>query len=101
MNIGRPKLKDDSARDLFPLVLRWKGKQNAVTVKSDIVFYRNALNSLKTCDVSWRCMWNLNLVYCLESNAFSHTPICCLVVQLTSWYVVACGVGGLASLQVH
>lgn len=53
LNIGRPKLKDDSARDLFPLVLRWKGKQNAVTVKSDIVFYRNALNSLKTCDVDW------------------------------------------------
>lgn len=51
LNVGRPKLKEDPACDHFPFVLRWKRKQNAVTVKNDVVFYRNALDSLKACDV--------------------------------------------------
>ncbi|KAK0589347.1 hypothetical protein LWI29_013032 [Acer saccharum] len=53
LNIGRPKLKEDPARDHFPFVLRWKGKQSGVAVKHDVAFYRNALDSLKPCDVEW------------------------------------------------
>ncbi|XP_021729680.1 protein MAIN-LIKE 2-like [Chenopodium quinoa] len=53
LNIGRPKLPQDSYYDTFPLVLRWKGKQNGPTTNRDITFYRKALDSLKPADVDW------------------------------------------------
>ncbi|XP_057522716.1 protein MAIN-LIKE 2 isoform X2 [Amaranthus tricolor] len=39
LNIGRPKLGQDSYYDNFPLVLRWKGKQSGPTTNRDINFY--------------------------------------------------------------
>lgn len=53
LNIGRPKLTQDSLYDNFPLVLRWKGKQSGPTSNRDITFYRKALDSLKPTDVVW------------------------------------------------
>lgn len=53
LNIGRPKLPQDSYYDNFPLVLRWKGKQSGPTTNRDISFYRKALDSLKPADVDW------------------------------------------------
>lgn len=53
LNIGRPKLNTDSMHDRFPLVLSWKGKQSGPTTNRDVVFYRKALDSLKSCDVSF------------------------------------------------
>ncbi|KAL4396136.1 hypothetical protein AHAS_Ahas01G0061700 [Arachis hypogaea] len=53
LNIGRPKLNLDMMHDRFPFVLRWKGKQSGPTANRDVVFYRKALDSLKSCDVEW------------------------------------------------
>ncbi|XP_008229377.1 PREDICTED: serine/threonine-protein phosphatase 7 long form homolog [Prunus mume] len=53
LNIGRPKLNTDSMHDRFPLVLSWKGKQSGPTTNRDVVFYRKALDSLKSSDVEW------------------------------------------------
>lgn len=54
LNIGRPKLNNDSMHDRFPFVLSWKGKQSGPTTNRDVVFYRKVLDSLKECDVEWR-----------------------------------------------
>ncbi|KAH8517939.1 hypothetical protein H0E87_005742 [Populus deltoides] len=53
LNVGRPKLNRDPIHDHFPFVLRWKGKQSGPTTNRDVVFYRKALDSLKTTDVEW------------------------------------------------
>eukprot|EP00261_Vitis_vinifera_P024582 XP_010656952.1 PREDICTED: serine/threonine-protein phosphatase 7 long form homolog isoform X4 [Vitis vinifera] len=53
LDIGRPKLNQDPFHVPFPLVLRWKGKQSAPTANRDLMFYRKALDSLKSCDVEW------------------------------------------------
>jgi len=51
LNIGRPKLTQDTLYDSFPLVLRWKGKQSGPGTNRDLTFYRKALDSLKPTDV--------------------------------------------------
>lgn len=53
LNIGRPKLTQDTLYDSFPLVLRWKGKQSGPGTNRDLTFYRKALDSLKPTDVEW------------------------------------------------
>ncbi|CAN1838250.1 Protein MAIN-LIKE 2 [Linum perenne] len=53
LNIGRPKLNRDPIHDNFPFVLKWKGKQSGPTTNRDVVFYRKALDTLKTDDVEW------------------------------------------------
>ncbi|KAJ8429717.1 hypothetical protein Cgig2_013789 [Carnegiea gigantea] len=53
LNIGRPKLTQDTVYDSFPLVLRWKGKQSGPGTNRDLTFYRKALDSLKPTDVEW------------------------------------------------
>uniref|UniRef100_A0A2P2IP27 Serine/threonine-protein phosphatase 7 long form homolog n=1 Tax=Rhizophora mucronata TaxID=61149 RepID=A0A2P2IP27_RHIMU len=53
INIGRPKLSQDSTNDVFPLALRWKQKQIGQRAKCNLVQYRKALDSLQPCDVDW------------------------------------------------
>ncbi|KAL9247562.1 hypothetical protein vseg_020980 [Gypsophila vaccaria] len=53
LNIGRPKLSQNSLYDNFPLVLRWKSKQSCPTTNRDLTFYRKALDTLKPTDVDW------------------------------------------------
>lgn len=50
LNIGRPDLKQDLSHR-FPLALHWKGRLNNQT-KSDVVVYRQKLDSLESIDVS-------------------------------------------------
>ncbi|KAL5767650.1 hypothetical protein ACOSQ2_014433 [Xanthoceras sorbifolium] len=71
LDVGRPKLKEDPARDHFPFILRWKGKQSGVAVKHGIVFYRNALDSLKPCDVEWLPYKHIDSVEIPESVQIS------------------------------
>ena len=53
LDIGRLKLNQDPFHVPFPLVLKWKGKQSGPTANRDLMFYRKALDSLKSCDVSF------------------------------------------------
>eukprot|EP00261_Vitis_vinifera_P016433 XP_010645383.1 PREDICTED: serine/threonine-protein phosphatase 7 long form homolog isoform X2 [Vitis vinifera] len=53
LDIGRPRLNQDSIHVSFPLVLKWKGKQSGPTANRDLIFYRKALDSLKSSDVEW------------------------------------------------
>ncbi|KAL9664442.1 hypothetical protein QQ045_019842 [Rhodiola kirilowii] len=62
LNIGRPRLHPDQQQDRFPLVLRWKGKQNGPTTNRDVCFYRKALDGLKLSDVEWYPYDNVNPV---------------------------------------
>ncbi|KAJ4717873.1 Serine/threonine-protein phosphatase 7 long form-like protein [Melia azedarach] len=51
LNIGRPDLKQDLSHR-FPLALHWKGRLNNQT-KSDVVVYRQKLDSLESIDIDW------------------------------------------------
>ncbi|GAY38526.1 hypothetical protein CUMW_037410 [Citrus unshiu] len=51
LNIGRPELKQDLSHR-FPLALHWKGRLNTQT-KSDVVMYRQKLDSLDSSDIDW------------------------------------------------
>ncbi|KAJ9688964.1 hypothetical protein PVL29_014560 [Vitis rotundifolia] len=58
LDIGRPRLNQDSMH--FPLVLKWKGKQSGPTANRDLIFYRKALDSLKSSDVEWLPYMNID-----------------------------------------
>lgn len=77
MNIGRPKLNADPAHDRFPFVLKWKGKQSGPTANRDVVFYRKALDSLKSCDVSFIFLFlcNVKFIYDIKSRNYNTTSI--------------------------
>ncbi|CAM8957379.1 unnamed protein product [Rhodiola kirilowii] len=60
LNIGRPRLLPDQQQERFPLVLRWKGKQNGPTTNRDVCFYRKALDAMKLSDVEWFPYGNIN-----------------------------------------
>ncbi|CAN1156072.1 Protein MAIN-LIKE 2 [Linum perenne] len=53
LNIGRLELDWGPIHDIFPFVLWWKGKQSGSTTNRDVVFYRKALDALKSSDVEW------------------------------------------------
>ncbi|KNA25613.1 hypothetical protein SOVF_005040 [Spinacia oleracea] len=74
LNIGRPKLPQDSYYDNFPLVLRWKGKQSGPTTNRDITFYRKALDSLKPADVDWFPYQNIDPMVIPDDIASSLIP---------------------------
>ncbi|XP_010645383.2 protein MAIN-LIKE 2 isoform X2 [Vitis vinifera] len=60
LDIGRPRLNQDSIHVSFPLVLKWKGKQSGPTANRDLIFYRKALDSLKSSDVEWLPYMNID-----------------------------------------
>ncbi|KAL6530533.1 hypothetical protein OROMI_028422 [Orobanche minor] len=53
LKVGKPELHHEPIHECFPFVLKWKGKQNVATRNRGVVFYRNALDSLKPTDVTW------------------------------------------------